>query len=1006
MRNKFIIDKEVNLNESDFLKTKIYADNLSKIINNAESNKVFTIGLFGNWGTGKSSIVKTSQKDFDEKKIKFVTYDAWQYVNDSFRRMFLLKLREELKYEETDLMKKFYENESKDVGETYKFNWKNIPVSITVLSVLFIGCIISIFWIGDHSWKAGLTISAIVSFTSLVYTILQGFILKLKISVTKPHLFAPEQFEECFKEIVSNSLSTSNKILKWVKRDNSIQNLEKLVIVIDNIDRCSNEVAYNLLTDIKTFFGSEPYSIVFVIPVDDEALKKHIINNSKTDLDCDKEKEEFLRKFFNVTLRIKPYGETDMYSFAKLICEKSEIVFKPETINVASKEYAKNPRRIIQLFNNLLAETNYYDADFIQKNETLICCVLIIREEYPNYYNQIINSPKIFNEEYQGKEENIKRFIRIAQTALGKVEIFDLTKVLTNSYHQFDDIASDVKDAIETFNSEKVLSIWNAEKERIANYIFDRIDNAIKNLLFETELVAYFDLMAYVNNEIPLEPYFAKRIDERIQSYLPILFSKTKSHENLCKYAFLRDSQKDNKIKTAIIEDCKLSENQEKNSYRKSLFNAVLKTFQDKKTSIDLSSTFTICHDDVDLVDYSEDQLNHLLSNKFVQDRLAELPKDDNGEILLDVTSEAYQKVEWIFRSKKNIEVETYGHFFSEIIGENNDESRMRGKTMDEIAELLDFINPLLDLIPDRKLTSQPQTLYNLIVSNRKVVRPEYSAQANWWTQPSWCTQQNFIDECIQNEKYIPEITNFVFNVYRITNNNTDVKNELGKLLSYTYLNDEFIQLINKGYSLLPILNLIFDDKDDFSENDRLIVLKHCFDQKDKKGGNYLINDEKSKTKLNDLLVFAQNNNSVEVFNLLEKLIEQERYKNQLAALIVEKDYSFVNSLPNSFLKLAVNSFNKDSYNNYADNFEFLSVIVQKGNITQKGFVVKIATAKLDANQDIERVLDLIDLMENISSFDKSGLLFSHLDNYQHQNKEVISKELDDRVAKLKKKVK
>lgn len=67
---------------------------------------------------------------------------------------------------------------------------------------------------------------------------------------------------------------------------------------------------------------------------------------------------------------------------------------------------------------------------------------------------------------------------------------------------------------------------------------------------------------------------------------------------------------------------------------------------------------------------------------------------------------------------------------------------------------------------------------------------------------------------------------------------------------------------------------------------------------------------------------------------------------------------------------------------------------------------MKIVTAKLDANQDIERVLDLIDLMENISSFDKSGLLFSHLDNYQHQNKEVISKELDDRVAKLKKKVK
>lgn len=73
MRNKFIIDQEINLNDSDFLKTKTYADNLTKIIKKSRPNKVFTIGLFGNWGTGKSSIVKTSQQDFDETKIKFIT---------------------------------------------------------------------------------------------------------------------------------------------------------------------------------------------------------------------------------------------------------------------------------------------------------------------------------------------------------------------------------------------------------------------------------------------------------------------------------------------------------------------------------------------------------------------------------------------------------------------------------------------------------------------------------------------------------------------------------------------------------------------------------------------------------------------------------------------------------------------------------------------------------------------------------------------------------------------
>ena len=50
---KFIEDKEIDLNNNDILKTKVYADNLVKVINNSPNNKVFTIGLFGGWGVGK-----------------------------------------------------------------------------------------------------------------------------------------------------------------------------------------------------------------------------------------------------------------------------------------------------------------------------------------------------------------------------------------------------------------------------------------------------------------------------------------------------------------------------------------------------------------------------------------------------------------------------------------------------------------------------------------------------------------------------------------------------------------------------------------------------------------------------------------------------------------------------------------------------------------------------------------------------------------------------------------
>jgi len=323
----------------------------------------------------------------------------------------------------------------------------------------------------------------------------------------------------------------------------------------------------------------------------------------------------------------------------------------------------------------------------------------------------------------------------------------------------------------------------------------------------------------------------------------------------------------------------------------------------------------------------------------------------------------------------------------------------MRGKSIDEIADILKFANPLLNLVPDRKLTTQPQTLYDLIVNNRKMPHPSYQ------TYPQRDQQKNFIDECISEEKYISEISDFMINIYRIAPNNIDVNTEIDKLLKYTYLNQKFVLLIDKGYNLQPILNTIFDYDTDSNENERITVLKHCFNQKNNKGV-YSIVEDKARTKLNDLLTYAQKNNSTEVFTLLETLSEQERYKKILADLIVEKDSAFINNLSQKLPSLAISFFNGENYNDFADNFEFLSVIIQNGDKTQKGYVVSILTAKLDKNSEIDKVLSLIDTMNDVHSFDSNGVLHSHLGKYQEDNKEQISEDVYQKIEQLKKKVK
>ena len=333
----FIQDRERVLDSvNDLLKTSVYAENLVKVIENTPKDKVFTIGVFGGWGTGKSSIIRTAQDRIEEahkKKVRFITYDAWKYANDSFRRMFLLKVQQELKMCQTEEMSRFYQSETVEAEPKTKLSAKGIALAVIVVAIISI----FLFLIPevDIEWK--IAVPTIGTLGTFLLALLNGCFYDLKISYSKPALFAPEQFEECFKQMMSKCLKDTSWIKeKWEDLKDyvevgevSIKGLEKLVIVIDNIDRCPSDMAYQLLTDIKTFLSNEEYNLVFVVPVDDEALKKHLFRrwNKQTGEDINKEKEEFLRKFFNVTLRIKPHQVTELQHFAHKINSENNLVF-------------------------------------------------------------------------------------------------------------------------------------------------------------------------------------------------------------------------------------------------------------------------------------------------------------------------------------------------------------------------------------------------------------------------------------------------------------------------------------------------------------------------------------------------------------------------------------------------------------------------------------------------------------------------------------------------------
>lgn len=516
IRRKFIIDEEIDLFEKqadgevqkkDLLNTSTYVNTLTNCVINAPLDKPFTIGLFGEWGSGKSSIIKTFSNDivskYEEKKqkVKVITYDAWKYSNDSFRRMFLLQMQKDLDLQREQLMNKFYLNSSEDAHIDTRFDWITFGIGAIVILLAVLG----IVYLTDFTSDGKILATAIVSLCALAFTIIRGLFREVKVNIQRPHLFAPEQFEACYNEMIDKALGIKREKWYYINPLKGITKMHRLIIVIDNVDRCTPELAYELLTNIKNFLGQK-HNTIFIIPVDEEALKKHIISH-KTSLS--RESDEFLRKFFNICIRIKPFHREEMFDFADQMNAKYGIGLNSNTIGLISQEFASNPRRIIQMMNNLIAEFQNIPSQFVENDQALICKLLIIREEYPDFYKSLVNDATLlFNtesqKEYTDKDKALKRFLyRTNSISLNYKDQIEIVEGILSNSVVFDKIPQNVLDEVSSDDTkETIVYIADAySKDKLLNYVLQKIQVNIGRNAYSTGVNLYLNYLMRISRE-------------------------------------------------------------------------------------------------------------------------------------------------------------------------------------------------------------------------------------------------------------------------------------------------------------------------------------------------------------------------------------------------------------------------------------------------------------------------------------------------------------------------
>jgi len=352
-------DPLTNLAEGDRFRHTAYEGVLKRLLDDVEPP--FTIGLYGSWGTGKSTIVRQLGPVYQHDKNRataFVNLDVWRFQSDSFRRQFLLAVEEDLwaqrAIDSKDIREKLEEQRTIQVRGRFRFDWSSLALSLGLAAIIGGALTLPIFfflrWAGakdpELSFLSLLLVPTILQFVNRIPDV----VVREEGTITALPPVSADQFESLFRDPILKQLAKHK--------------VPKVVTVVDNLDRLQSDQVVEVLGTIKTFLEVPGSPFVFVVPCDAEAIRRHIASRYAEGENKDSQTyaRQYLRKFFNVTIPLSSFYADEMQGFAKEQLGQMELGTGSQGRENAERlaqmvavAFPESPRRVKQFLNNLAA---------------------------------------------------------------------------------------------------------------------------------------------------------------------------------------------------------------------------------------------------------------------------------------------------------------------------------------------------------------------------------------------------------------------------------------------------------------------------------------------------------------------------------------------------------------------------------------------------------------------------------------------------------------------------
>lgn len=419
--------------KNNFINRNRYISSFLKLINGLEENKI--IALDGEWGSGKTWFVKSVE-----------------YLMNS-------ESNNELNIVDKEIM-----NKVKDKYMTFYYNaWENDDAKSAMLSLIY-------KLINDSCLQKNE--SEVGAIPRLLNTVIK-FVTNGAIDI-KEDIFG----EQWNNKQITDCIKTSEEIKETLKKiiDNLlIENKNRLLIIIDEIDRCKPTFAIDLLENIKHFYDDN--RIIFLVTTNNKALASSVckIYGEKYDGAL------YLDRIFDINLELPNNYIQDYINAIDDGNSNSNYHFKvcrelAKENKMTMREYNRYLNSMESIKNNLIEGYSYLSlfANYIIIPVSMSLRIKdknryynFIRGEEFNIISQLINNNKFYNklgrkivlekDKDRGitniTEENIELENQRILTSLEEIYIQLLKSINLESYEwEYRETLKETLDIISLFN--------------------------------------------------------------------------------------------------------------------------------------------------------------------------------------------------------------------------------------------------------------------------------------------------------------------------------------------------------------------------------------------------------------------------------------------------------------------------------------------------------------------------------------------------------------------------